>query len=237
MIACVCWGFRAVDGIVLVVCYIQVFLLLSSVKYNIVCSCYGCQQGMKYFLHIHLPKDPQGWQVRMLNDNTHTNPWGRLKLAICNHQADCPCSWWPDDLIWWFARIKCSMVIHDTESPYGDPLSLYVANSNSTLPVDKFHYASVNRFTCRNTPWQHTACQRVKCEKLTCPRADSLVLGTVSGQAIFQALLSIVVTVGFVFESTFLHSWFSVVVWKLGAYVVVRVLIFEESVKMIYIDQ
>ena len=52
---------------------------------------------------------------------THTyshKPLMNIKVTIWNHQADSPLYVWAWCLIWWFASLQKSMVIHDTECPY-----------------------------------------------------------------------------------------------------------------------
>ena len=55
-------------------------------------------------------------------------PLRKIKVTICNHQADTLCVAWC--LIWWFASLEKSMAIHDTKYPYWDQVSL---NNTPTL--------------------------------------------------------------------------------------------------------
>ena len=63
----------------------------------------------------------RGDKVSMLTYTCPHKPPRKMKVIICNHQADSLlCVAWC--LIWWFANLK-RMVIHDTECPYWDQVS------------------------------------------------------------------------------------------------------------------
>ena len=47
----------------------------------------------------------------------------KIKVTICNHQADSPLSVWPD--VWsGDLQVQKSMVVHDTECPHWDRVLL-----------------------------------------------------------------------------------------------------------------
>ena len=70
-----------------------------------------------------------------------TNPLRKIKVAICNHQADSPLYVWHD--VWaGDLQIYKSMVIHDTECPYWDHVSLNNTNPQHTQP--RMHWACVS---------------------------------------------------------------------------------------------
>ena len=58
-------------------------------------------------------------------------PLRNIEVTICKHQADSPFYVWPD--VWsGICKLKKSMIIHDTECPYWDQVSLN--NTNQTKP-------------------------------------------------------------------------------------------------------
>ena len=77
-------------------------------------------------------RPPGDDKVSMLTIHTHTNPWGRLKwpYAITRLIAHFICGWMSARVI---CKVRKSMVIHDTECPYWDQVSLN--NTNQTYLV------------------------------------------------------------------------------------------------------
>ena len=59
-------------------------------------------------------------------------PQRNIEVTICKHQADSPFYVWRDVWSGYLQLLKKSMVIHDTECPYWDQVSLN--NTNQTKP-------------------------------------------------------------------------------------------------------
>ena len=79
-------------------------------------------------------------------------PLRKIKVTICNHQADSQlyvCGLISDLVNWKFRK---SMVIHDTECPYWDQVSLNNANQTKPNPV---HWTCEIQLVCVVHLWAH----------------------------------------------------------------------------------
>ena len=94
-----------------------------------------------WLLWIHSLWSNKVWS--MLIHTTHTNPWGKLKwpYPITRLTAHFMCGLMFDLVIWKFRK---SMIIHDTECPYWDQVSL---NNTQTVEYKLCKNAPIAFFT------------------------------------------------------------------------------------------
>ena len=119
-----------------IVCPLSWIALVNVSEFAMYMSLYQCgyTQLDFYSPFQNLPL----WIVLNVGDKvsmfTHTYPHKHLrkiKVTICSHQADSPLYVWPD--VWsGDLQVWKSMVIHDTECPYWDQVSLNDPNPNPT---------------------------------------------------------------------------------------------------------
>ena len=149
--------------------------MIKAIKHNVHINVSNCQRNMLvWVLYVIVCNEYQSFKLNSVSACTlrgdkvsmlsHIYPHKSLRkieLTICNHQADSLLYVWPNrsDLV--ICNFRKSMVIHDTECPYWDQVSLNSTKPNQTKMCQPawcpHHWREANRevhfLMLKLSPW------------------------------------------------------------------------------------